>query len=297
VLAAPGSNDYRGLLATSTTAVSRADGTKFQELSNKEANELCEQHIGLAYNIAERHLGKGIKREELRAASLLGLVQASRNFNPKLGIPFWGFAQHRTEGAVKDLFRPGKYGPDYPRKESLNAPIVDGDGEETGEERVDLLSDDSGPALSLDLSELTPKERTIIEARNSGESLQSVGYELGLSAERIRQIEAQAQIKLRKRETDDPVRISPGDKDAREFCNEYNAYHGNFRELRRRKSYQAPSHHGWAKAIEDARFAEHGPFKQIKITKHLSGEERRKWTDRLRNAEATDWGRHSEDSK
>ena len=55
---------------------------------------------------------------------------------------------------------------------------------------------------------------------------------------------------------------------------------------------EEPSHVGWAKAIEDARFAESGhSLKKIKITRHLSGEEWRKWSERRRNAGGTGWGR------
>ena len=144
-MAAPGSDNYSGLLAGSTTLVSRANNEKLQGLSDKEANELCKQHERLAYNIAGRFLGKGIGIDELKAASLLGLVEASRSFDPKLGIPFWGFARHRTEGAVKDLFSPKRYAPDFQRKESLNAPIVNDDGET--DEKIDLVIDESKPDL------------------------------------------------------------------------------------------------------------------------------------------------------
>jgi RNA polymerase sigma factor (sigma-70 family) len=298
VLGAPGSNNYSGLIASSTTETSREHGTKFQQLTEKEANALCEKHIKHAYNIAGRYEGKGIARKELRAASLLGLVEASRNFNPKLGIPFWGFAQHRTEGAIKDLFRPSKYAPDYQRKDSLNAPAVNGKtNEETETERGDLVIDESEPTLAFDLSELTPKERTVVEARLDDQTLRSVGNGLGLSAERVRQIGVAAHTKLRQRENNDPVKVAPGDRDARQFCNEFKSCRGNFSKLRSRRGYQKPSRLGWAKAVEDARFAERGPVRQIKITKHLSGEEKRSWVQRLRNAEATDWGRHDGERK
>ena len=196
MLGAPGPNDYSGLIASSTIDGSRGDGTKFQWLSEKDANDLCKQHEKLAYNIASRYAGKGIGIGDLKAASLLGLVEASRNFDPKLGIPFWGFALHRTEGAVKDLFRPGRYAPDFQRKESLNTSISD----EDEEQKINLVIDESEPALSLDLSELTPRERTVIEARADDRTLQSVGREVGLSLERVRQIEAKAWTKLRKQE-------------------------------------------------------------------------------------------------
>jgi RNA polymerase sigma factor (sigma-70 family) len=146
-----------------------------------------------------RYLGNGIELRELRAASLLGLVEAAENFDPERGIPFWGFAQHRIRGAVKDLFRPSNFAPDYQRKESINAPavlFVDDERDET--ERGALLIDERLPVLTPDLSELTSKERTIIEARAADRTLHFIGNELGISPERVRQIETKAAKKLHK---------------------------------------------------------------------------------------------------
>ena len=111
VFAAPGSNDYCGLVASTTNEASRANGGNFQGLSDKEANDLCDEYELLAYKIAKQYRGKGIKLDELKAASLLGLVEASRNFDPNRGVPFGGYAHHRIRGAIKDLFLPGQVRP------------------------------------------------------------------------------------------------------------------------------------------------------------------------------------------
>lgn len=95
---------------------------------------------------------------------------------------------------------------------SLNAPI----GEDGEYEAVDMLSDDrAGPEevvvalrdnetraqwLNEALRSLTPRERTIIEQRRLAEesvTLESLGSSLGISKERVRQIEAAALRKLR----------------------------------------------------------------------------------------------------
>jgi RNA polymerase sigma factor (sigma-70 family) len=52
--------------------------------------------------------------------------------------------------------------------------------------------------LRADLSSLSDKEQRIIIGRAGGETLKEVGKELGISAERVRQIESRADEKLRK---------------------------------------------------------------------------------------------------
>lgn len=98
---------------------------------------------------------------------------------------------------------------------SLNAPVAAGEGRDETE-RVDFLVDsaptpdmvvetavDSGrrsAALRDALSTLAPRERRIVERRRLAEepdTLETLGVELGVSKERVRQLEARALEKLR----------------------------------------------------------------------------------------------------
>jgi RNA polymerase sigma-32 factor len=96
---------------------------------------------------------------------------------------------------------------------SLNAPMsVDGDGE-----WQDQLADESAPPEALAMAKsdqirrrawiadalktLNPREQLIIRQRKMADdtvTLESLGRELGISKERVRQIESQALIKLRR---------------------------------------------------------------------------------------------------
>jgi RNA polymerase sigma factor (sigma-70 family) len=194
VLGAPGSNNYGGLLASSTINKGRSDVCKFQGLSNKHANDLCLQHKPLVYKIARRYQGKGIKLDELKAAGLLGLVEASRKFDPERGVPFGGYAQHWIAGAIKNLFRPKNFAPDFQREDSLDAPLPT-DGKDNDSDKPLTLGDklaDERPVYTLDLSALSGTDCKIIEARIAGHTLSEIGKAQGLSAERIRQREARA---------------------------------------------------------------------------------------------------------
>jgi len=108
---------------------------------------------------------------------------------------------------------------------------------------------------------------------------------LGLSASRVHQIESKAHTKLRKHESEDPFRVARGNRDARQFCDEYKFYEGNFSKLQLRRGYRKP----YRAPVN----AKPGPLKHIKITKRLSGDDARNWSERLKSAETTDWGRRT----
>jgi RNA polymerase primary sigma factor len=99
---------------------------------------------------------------------------------------------------------------------SLEKPIGDDDdkstlGEFIADDKILRPDQDSSQRILKDqikqvLSELTPKERTILEMRyglNDGiqHTLEEVGYKFGVTRERIRQIEAKVHEKLRQNET------------------------------------------------------------------------------------------------
>ena len=286
VLAAPGSKDIGGLLASSTTRASGREAEKIQVLSDEEANELCEKHLPLAYKTAGLYMGRGVAPDEVRSASVAGLFEASRRYDPQRGL-FGPYAKHWCKGEIKALFKDAK----RHRADRLDSPAFKEDKD--GESFLDrFVIDESAPTFTRDLSGLSDKERRIVLGRAAGVSLSETGKALDLSAERVRQLQVSAFSKLR---VNDPVKA--GDLDARLFCDEYKTCNGNFPNLTHRKGYSRPNHRGWAKAIEDARFAEHGPFKQIDITAYLSGDEKQKWLGLIRNAETTDFRRRTEGSE
>jgi RNA polymerase sigma factor (sigma-70 family) len=184
VLAAPSFNDHVGLTATSTNLIVG------QEDEDPQApNNLCEKYKPLALKIASGYRDRGIHFEELRSAAYLGLVSASRKFDPERGA-FGPYARHWIKGEITALFK-------------SNDPLASGYSESLTVWHDD---DDSGhqtdvaapaPTIAPDLGALSDRERHIIEARARAETLTEIGKELGISAERVRQLEARALPKIK----------------------------------------------------------------------------------------------------
>jgi RNA polymerase sigma factor (sigma-70 family) len=195
VLGAPGSNDYGGLIASSTNRSIGSDSSKLQAFSEENANDLCVRFRPLAFSIAGKYRNRGVARHELRSAGLLGLVKAARKFDPERGVPFGGFAQHWIRGEILSLFKPTRDALGR-RTLSLNAPLPSSEEDEP-REFMDIVADEARPAITPDLSGLSEKERNILEARLGGETLREIGRELGISAERVRQIEARARSNVK----------------------------------------------------------------------------------------------------
>jgi DNA-directed RNA polymerase specialized sigma subunit len=107
-LGAPGSNNYSGLIATSTSESLGANALKVQVLSDDDAANFALSYRPLAFAIAGQYRNKGKDDEDLRSAALLGLVKASKKFDPDRGIPFGGYAAHWIKGEVIALFKPSR---------------------------------------------------------------------------------------------------------------------------------------------------------------------------------------------
>ena len=186
VLAAPSFNDCVGLTATSTYSIGGEE-----DEGPQAANDLCEKYKPLALKIARRYRNLGISNDELCSAALLGLTVASRKFDPTRGA-FGPYAKHWIKGELTRLFKPTADAMAFGRSEFLNVPAL-GD-----EQAGDLQADETAPAVAPDLSELTEREQTVLVGRSRGETLTGLGGELGVSQERVRQIQAKATQKARR---------------------------------------------------------------------------------------------------
>jgi DNA-directed RNA polymerase specialized sigma subunit len=177
-LAAPGSNNY-GNVGRSTGPTDGKPPKKKQVLSDAQF-ELVRDYLPLAYSLTRPYHGKGLSHDELCAGAEDGLLGAALGFDPARGFPFPAYARPCIKGGITALFKKKKF-------DKLTTPS----------ETVDHQEPAPAAPPSVDLKSLDERERLIVEARCGGETLKEVGKELGVSAERVRQIETRATEKIR----------------------------------------------------------------------------------------------------
>jgi RNA polymerase sigma factor (sigma-70 family) len=183
-----------------------------------------EAHLGLAYAVAKRRARgcEHLREEDLIQAGALGLMRALEKFEPERGHQFSTYAnwwvRQSIGRAAADQDRTirlpiGKQAQLYSRGELKRERIKSLDAELPGYESPTTLYDVLGEAgadpverlsaaedreeLKAAMLRLTERERFVLRQRFWGElTLQEIGAELGVTRERIRQIEKQALSKL-----------------------------------------------------------------------------------------------------
>ena len=200
-LAAPGSNSYgNGNRSTGHTDGNRR--RKKQALSGIQS-ALVKDYLPLAKKLTQTYHGRGLSHQELYAGAEDGLLWAAINFDPKRGFPFPAYARPCIKGGILALFKKNKV-------ESLTNSL----------EHVEAEAPVELP--TVDLTPLPAKEQQVVIGRANGETLREIGGRLGISGERVRQLESRATSKLRAQKG--KVALT---------C---------IRDLKTRRGYQRPSH-------------------------------------------------------
>lgn len=73
----------------------------------EESGRLAEENLGLVHLCANRFRGKGIEYDDLYGAGCIGLIKASKAFDPERGVKFSTYAVPVILGEIKRLFRDG----------------------------------------------------------------------------------------------------------------------------------------------------------------------------------------------
>ena len=189
VLATPGSNTYAGLIASSTNQSFGAKVGNRQVLSEKEEADLCKKYRPLVLSLAARYSGRGIAFDELEAAGQLGLTRALRKFDPARGS-FGAYAKPWVRGEITALFKPTS---DLFSCRRVSLSVHHNDDERSHQRDVA----DEAPVIAPDLDALSDRDRHIIESRAAGETLAEIGKQLGISSERVRQLEVRARSQVK----------------------------------------------------------------------------------------------------
>jgi RNA polymerase sigma factor (sigma-70 family) len=168
---------------------------------------VVQQNLGLAYSMMSRFNTRLIDEDDLLSDAMLGLTRAVDRFNPWRG---YRFSTYACNVIVRALMRRGKRERNRRRlfpvqyDVSFEKPMTVADpGQELFIERLSQM-------LESNVGQLTDLESRILSKRFTSErqdrlTFQEIGDAVGLSKERVRQIQNIAIRKLRRALAADPV--------------------------------------------------------------------------------------------
>jgi RNA polymerase sigma factor (sigma-70 family) len=186
-------------------------------------DELLRGHIAFVIRVAMEFRNRGVPLEDLINEGCLGLLKATRCFDPDHGARFMTYASFWVRKAVLDtladqprMVRVPRYQRErrqpLPREIRLDAPIEDGSDRTFGDALADaraalpgssMIRRETISRLRHHVRSLSARERTVLSSRFGlhGEpamTLMEVGTRLAISRERVRQIERAALSRLRR---------------------------------------------------------------------------------------------------
>jgi RNA polymerase primary sigma factor len=194
--------------------------------ADQEARQrLVESNLRFVVNYAKRYRHLGVGLLDLIHEGNLGLIEASRRFDPSRNVKFITYAVWWIRESMMHVLSDQMRAVSFPPKlfaslghggedVSLSEP-VERDGQ-NGRALADLLPDDHQAPIDEEimrqsdahelveaLGDLDGKEREVVRLRYGLEddeprTLQEIGDRLHLSRERVRQIEVMAKAKLRR---------------------------------------------------------------------------------------------------
>ena len=191
--------------------VTPAERNEWAERWRTIRNHLITENVGLAYTMVARFRGHSVDRDDLLGEAMLALLRAVEGFDPCRGCRFSTYACNAIVRsliqAVKKSNRSGRLrfvGETNILDERLR------ELEDTQNAWSDLFADRLRRALDVNQGDLTEREHTVLAERfpmrgESRRTLAQIGNRLGLSKERVRQIQSVALAKLRDVLQADPV--------------------------------------------------------------------------------------------
>lgn len=144
-----------------------------------------ERHKGLVFFSAQKLAQKfGGSREDYLGHLFLRFARCVASFDPARGIAFSSYFSGRLIGEFRQ--RQGRPLGQLPEHHDQAAPVAN----DVAEEQLEQVWN----AMTI----LSPRHAVVIEQRLQGATLQEIADDLGISRERVRQIEGKAIVRLRR---------------------------------------------------------------------------------------------------
>jgi len=168
---------------------------------------IVQQNLGLAYSMMSRFNTHLIDEDDLLSDAMLGLTRAVDRFNPWRG---YRFSTYACNVIVRALMRRGKRERNRRRLFPVQYDVSFERPETLPDTERELYVERLSQVLQDNIGQLTDLETRVLSQRFKGErqdrlTFQEIGEEVGLSKERVRQIQNIAIRKLRRALAADPV--------------------------------------------------------------------------------------------
>ena len=198
---------YRASRQPRNTTVTDAERAKWVRRWTIIRDHIVENNLGLAYSMIGRLNIRHLDEDGMLSEALLGLIRATDRFNPWKG---YRFSTYACNVIARALMRRGKREGDYRKVFPVQfetAYETPPPGTDAGK---DLFVERLTRVLDQNACQLSELETQILGQRSPEErqdrlTFQQIGKVVGLSKERVRQIQNGALSKLREALATDPV--------------------------------------------------------------------------------------------
>jgi RNA polymerase primary sigma factor len=167
---------------------------------------LAEKNLGLVHLMIKRYRSSDLDEDDLLSDGMYGLARAVEKFNPWRG---YRFSTYACNVIARALMRRAKVSSGYHRRFPVQQQASFEKPSRLADPGAELRVERLQHVLSGNLGELTELESMVLARRfpEQGPRLtyQQIGEGIGLSKERVRQIQNVALSKLREVLTEDPV--------------------------------------------------------------------------------------------
>jgi RNA polymerase primary sigma factor len=198
---------YRAARKSRTRQIPRKERALWTHRWQVLRSYLVEKNLGLVYSMISRFASSNIDEDDLLSDAMYGLSRAVDRFDPWRGFRFSTYA---CNVIARALMRRGRQETNYRRLFPVQHDTTFERPSEAPDAQTELYVERLHRALNENLGELTELESRILAQRfptdrESRLTFKEIGDTIGLSKERVRQIQNIALNKLREVLAEDPV--------------------------------------------------------------------------------------------
>ena len=198
---------YRSTRQPGKEHVSEAESKEWAGRWQLIREYIIERNLGLVYSMFRRFASGTCDQDDLLSDAMLGLTHAVDRFNPWKG---YRFSTYACNVIIRDLRRRGRHESSYRQRFWGRCDDLPDWSDRVPDSRTELYLERLQRALHGNLGGLTELESQVIARRFPDDqkprmTFQKIGGTVGLSKERVRQIQNAALRKLREVLSEDPV--------------------------------------------------------------------------------------------